>query len=85
MITKDDEVFIACFENTGCTDNKHKHVPFTLADIMEVIKYRRVCSCGLPNNERCDSFCDSESVGIVRLDNGKIGVFWEWSDTSGHG
>lgn len=28
---------------------------------------------------------DSESVFVYRLDDGRVGVFSEWSDTSGHG
>lgn len=69
-------------EVNACAEHK---APFIGDDVIEVIKGECWCCCGVGEENVCTSYCDHGSVGIVWLKNGLIGVWWEDSDTSGHG
>ena len=66
----------------GCD---YHSVPFGGADLAEVLRAKRSCRCELTDDRTCDSYCDSESIFVARLHDNRVAVFWEWSDTTGHG
>lgn len=51
-------------------------IAFTLADVTEILAFEEYPYGGGP---------DSNSTSLVKLANGKIGVFCEWEDYTGHG
>ncbi|MHC4717590.1 MAG: hypothetical protein ACYS5V_11515 [Planctomycetota bacterium] len=63
-------------KGAGCPDCRGDGaVPFDERDITEVLFYKYNCPDGW----------DSDSCGLFKLKDGRIGYVAEWSDSSGHG
>lgn len=86
MVTKElmDKVMDSLANLGTCDEHKPKVDPVVVG-FDDVIRYRRWCGCHLPDNRTCDTYCDHSSAGLLRLKDGRVFVFWEWSDTTGHG
>ena len=84
MLTLDEAQLVISNALGDCHKHK-KPAEFKIEDIAEVIDGRIMCSCNLGDNKTCNSYCDTESFGLLRLLDGQVAVWWEWSDTSGHG
>lgn len=59
-------------------------VPWKLDDVEEVLHAGVFCNCGW-GDAMCGTYCDTGSVALVRLKDGKFGTVYEDSDTTGHG
>lgn len=81
--TKLDELK-ACYDTaTQCGDHPDS-VTWKLDEVVEVLHVGSYCNCGW-GDSMCGSYCDSGSVAVVRLKDGRYGTVQEDSDTTGHG
>lgn len=69
-----------------CDDHPLKIDKALLVD-METVLAMGKCGCNEYNTEyeTCNSYCDSTSFAVAKLQNGQYLVVSEWGDSTGHG